>query len=131
MDRMEAFHILASADRQIILHELSKENKEAHITELSRRVAARRHRIPPEKISRTKIKRARVRLVHDHLPRLQEKGILTIEWDENELSLATGEDVDQLFDAATEVDSWPPEDPLISDISNEPADMATKNKKRL
>lgn len=113
MKRTEAFRLLASADRQIVLHELSGGTGEAHITEISRRVAARRHRIDPDKIGGTKVERARVRLVHDHLPRLQKRGILTVDWDENELSLAAGEEVEQLFHAAAEVDSWPPDDLLV------------------
>lgn len=45
MKQAEAFHVLASADRQLILHELVEREGEASIDEISRQVAVRRHRI--------------------------------------------------------------------------------------
>lgn len=112
MDQVEAFHILASADRQLILHELLEKEQEASIEELSLQVAARRHRIPPEKISDAKVRCAHVRLVHTHLPVLQDNDIINVNWDNSEVSLLNGGDVDQLFDAAKELESWPPKDLL-------------------
>lgn len=118
MNQMEAFRILASADRQILLHELLEGDQEASIADISHQVAARRHRTTLEKIDARKVERAHIRLVHDHLPKLQEKGILEIDWDENEIALANGENLDRLFDAAAEVENWPPVDLLTHPSRN-------------
>ncbi|WP_081443533.1 DUF7344 domain-containing protein [Haloterrigena turkmenica] len=116
MDQMEAFRVLASADRQLVLHELVKRDGTTCIKELSREVASRRHQIPSQKISDTKVKRAHIRLVHSSLSLLQEKGIINVNWEENEVSLASKPEVEQLFDAAEELESWPPDD-LLEDPS--------------
>ena len=112
MNQMEAFRILASADRQLVLHELLERDEEACIEQISQQVAARRHRISPEKISDIKVEHAHVRLVHAHLPKLQERNIINIDWDDEEISLVDGEDIDRLLDAAEELESWPPNDLL-------------------
>lgn len=112
MNQMEAFRILASADRQIVLHELLETDGEASVEELSQRVAARRHKIASDRIGERKVKRARTRLVHSHLPKLQETGVITVDWAENEMALRDGVELDRLFDAAAEVESWPPDDLL-------------------
>ncbi|GAB3674375.1 hypothetical protein GCM10028856_30010 [Halopiger thermotolerans] len=109
---MEAFRILASADRQLVLHELVDGDDPRRIAEISRQVAARRHRTPPERIDETKVERARVRLVHNHLPRLREHGVINVDRDENEISLSDRDATAQLFDAAAELNSWPPNDLL-------------------
>ncbi|RKD94920.1 DUF7344 domain-containing protein [Halopiger aswanensis] len=112
MDRMEAFRILASADRQLVLHELVEAEDPTRIGAISRQVAARRHRTPPQQIDEDKVERARIRLIHSHLPRLQERGIIDVDRAENEISLAESDATAQLFDAADELDSWPPDDLL-------------------
>lgn len=80
MNQREAFRILASADRQLVLHELVKRNEAICIEELSRAVAARRHQISLQKISGTEVERAHIRLRHGSLPQLQEKGIIDVNW---------------------------------------------------
>jgi len=117
MNQMEAFRILASADRQLVLYELVERDETLSIEELSQQVAARRHRISPQKISDTKIERAYVRLVHDSLPRLQDTEIINVNWAGSEVSLSSKPEVDQLFDAAEELESWPPDD-LLEDPSS-------------
>lgn len=112
MNQMDAFRILASADRQLVLHELVERDSDTTIAALSQQVAARRHGIPTDRISETKVERAHVRLVHSHLPTLQEHGIIDVNWDGNEVSLEDGAEVDQLFEAAEEMESWPPNDLL-------------------
>ncbi|WP_449289216.1 DUF7344 domain-containing protein [Natrarchaeobius chitinivorans] len=109
---MESFRILASADRQLVLHELVERDESICIEELSRKVAARRHQISSQRINDTKVERAQIRLVHDSLPQLQEKGVTNLNWAENEVSLAREPKVEQLFDAAEELESWPPDDLL-------------------
>lgn len=110
MERTEAFRILASVDRQLLLHELVERNGEATAGELSRDVAARRHRTKPAKLDDEAIRRARVRLVHTHIPELADRDVL--EYDERDaaVSLTDEESVERLFDAAEELDSWPPDD---------------------
>ncbi|WP_081443521.1 DUF7344 domain-containing protein [Haloterrigena turkmenica] len=112
MDQIEAFRVLASADRQLVLHELVERDGTTCIKELSREVASRRHQIPSQKISDTKVKRAHIRLVHGSLPLLQEKGIINVNREENKVSLASKPEVDQLFDAAEELESCPPDELL-------------------
>lgn len=112
MKQTEAFRLLASADRQLVLHELVEKGGETTIGRLSREVAARRHRISPERISDDEIERAYVRLVHTHLPVMAEKGVISVEWDGGDVFLTDEEDIDHLFEAAEELDSWPPDDLL-------------------
>lgn len=112
MERTEAFHTLASADRQLVLHELVEKNGEINVEELSRQVAARRHRIPPGRIDEQLLRRAQVRLVHSHFPYLAENDLIDVDWNDREVSLTDEESVDQLFEAAEELDSWPPTDLL-------------------
>lgn len=111
VDRTEAFRVLASADRQLVLHELTEGN-ETTIEGISRQVAARRHRIDPERITDGKVERAHIRLVHTHFPRLREVGLVDIDWDDGEVAFTDEECVDQLFDAAAELESWPPDELL-------------------
>ena len=102
---MEAFRILASADRQLVLHELVERDETTSIEELSQAVTAQRHQISSQRISDTKVERARVRLVHGTLPQLQEKGIINVNWGRNEIMLTNKPEIDQLFDAAEELES--------------------------
>lgn len=112
INQMEAFDILASADRQLVLHELLEGDGNARIEELSRRVAARRHRLSPEHLGETKVEHAYVRLVHTHFPKLRTKNVIDIDWEAGEVSLTDGADVSHLLDAAEEIDGWPPDDLL-------------------
>ncbi|MFC6826270.1 DUF7344 domain-containing protein [Halopelagius fulvigenes] len=105
MKETEAFRILGSADRQILLHELVRTDGGVAEEELARRVAARRHRISPESLSEEDIERAHVRLVHFHFPLLRELSI--IEQNEDEVSLTKSERRDQLLKAASELEGWP------------------------
>nr|WP_317176181.1 hypothetical protein [Halovivax sp. KZCA124] len=117
MERTEAYRVLTSADRQLVLHELVESNGAVAIDDLSRRVAARRHRISPDQISDTKTQRARVRLVHTHFPLLRDKKVITVDWDTRQVSLTSDENREHLFEAAKVLDSWPPDDFLCQSIS--------------
>lgn len=120
MKQTEAFRILASADRQLVLHELLERNGELTVEELSRRVAARRHKISAEKLDEHMADRAQVRLVHSHFPHLQAKDLVDIDWGDESVSLADEENVEQLFEAAEVLDSWPPTD--LSPVENPPTE---------
>lgn len=112
MEQTEAFRILASADRQLVLHTLIERNREASVEELSQQVAARRHRVPPEKIDDREVERAQVRLVHTHFPRLVDRNVIEIDWSDRTVTLTDDECLDRLFEAAEELDGWPPTDLL-------------------
>lgn len=111
MDRTEALAVLASADRQLVLHELVERDRTVTLEGLSRSVAARRHQIPPEDLDDRKVERARYRLRHTHLPKLAEEEIIDSNW-EDSVSLADGERADRVFGLSEELECWPPDDSL-------------------
>lgn len=110
MEETEAFKVLGSADRQLLLYELIHSDRGENEEKLARRVAAYRHRSPPESISNEQVERAHIRLVHVHLPLLRRLGV--IEQDGDEVTLTDDGCRDQLLDAATELEGWPPDDLL-------------------
>lgn len=114
MDETEVFKILASADRQILLQVLASADETATEKELSRIVAAQRHDISPEAVSEEEIKRARIRLVHKHLPKLLEQNV--IEQDGNKVALTDG-GRDQWIEAAKTLGGWPPDERVQSSTS--------------
>lgn len=117
MEQTEAFRVLASADRQLVLHTLIEWNREASVEELSRQVAARRHRVSPEKIDDQKVERAQVRLIHTHFPQLVDRDVIEIDWSDRTVALTDDKCLDRLFEAAEELDGWPP-----TDLLKHPAD---------
>lgn len=114
MRETEAFRVLASADRQLLLHELVCTDEPATEGELSRKVAARRHQISPETISEEKIERAHVRLIHEHLPLLLDLNVIERDGDRVALTDACR---DQWLEAAKTLEVWPPDDWLQSPTS--------------
>ncbi|SER67925.1 DUF7344 domain-containing protein [Natrinema salaciae] len=112
MESTEAFRVLASADRQYLLHELAEQNGESTVGELSRRVAVRRHRTTCKNVTGAEIDRARVRLVHIHVPQLVERGVIDVDRQNGCVAFTEDENVDLLFEAAEELDEWPPEPEL-------------------
>lgn len=115
MKETEAFRALSSADRQILLYELITANEPVNERALSREVAARRHQVPPRQVDEEKIKRARVRLVHLHLPMLSELDI--IERDSDSVAPIDGTWEDELRHAADILDVWPPDGFLQQSLS--------------
>lgn len=109
MNESEAFKLLASVDRQLLLHELVRTDGSVTEEELSLRVAARRHQLSFADISEKQVERAHLRLIHEHLPLLLDTNV--VEWDEGTVVL-TGECTGQLLDAAEALESWPPDDRL-------------------
>ena len=84
----------------------------ATVDDLSRQVAARRHRITPENLTDEMVKRAQIRLFHTHFPRLIDSSIIHVDWDSELVSLTDDVNVNQLFEAAKVLDGWPPTDLL-------------------
>ncbi|SEQ72617.1 DUF7344 domain-containing protein [Natrinema salaciae] len=107
MERTEAFRLLASADRQLLLHELCKQDGEATVSELAERVAARRHQISLDKISDEHRERASIRLHHTHLSQLAEADVISHDASDETVVLHDDEPVDDLFDAAAEIADGP------------------------
>lgn len=118
MEQTDAFRLLASADRQLVLHELLDGDESTSVATLSEQVAARRHGTPPEEIDPPKVDRAQVRLVHLHFPQLLSRDIISIDWDDGEVSLTDSENVTTLLEAAEELERWPPDDRLTHPASS-------------
>lgn len=114
MKESEAFKVLASADRQLLLYELVRTDAPTAEEELARKVAARRHQITPETISEEKVERAHVRLVHEHFPLLLDLDV--IKQDGGKVAL-TDECRDQWLEAAKALEVWPPDEWLESPVS--------------
>lgn len=112
MDQRNAFRILASADRQLVLHELAERDGTVGVDELARRVAARRHRLSSEKLDERQVDQAQLRLVHAHFPHLVEQELIDVDWEAESVELTDEESVDQLFEAADALENWPPTDLL-------------------
>ncbi|MGQ3411963.1 DUF7344 domain-containing protein [Natrinema sp. LN54] len=112
MEPSDAYRVIASVDRQYLLHELVEHGGESSVRDLARRVAIRRHRTDSANISETEIDRARLRLVHIHLPQLLERDVIDVDWNDGAVALAEDDRVDPLLEAAEEVAQWPPEPQL-------------------
>ncbi|OVE85479.1 DUF7344 domain-containing protein [Natronolimnobius baerhuensis] len=110
MNRTETVHILASADRQIILDELLVREDPIPIEALSRIVASRRHKLPPANVTETRVEQAQSRLVHKHLPELADSATIDIDWSSETVTLCEGDSLQQLLETAAELDTWPPTD---------------------
>ncbi len=104
--------MLASVDRQLVLQELLEAEGAVGVDELARRVAARRHRLRPGKVSDDQLSRARVRLVHVHFPMLADHGLVTVDRDEDDVTLPGGAPLDRVLDAGDRLETWPPDDLL-------------------
>ncbi|WP_049927108.1 DUF7344 domain-containing protein [Halopiger goleimassiliensis] len=109
MERTDAYHVLASADRQHVVHELSTRRSDPELSTLARAVAARRHRIDPESVPDEYVDRARVRLIHTHLPKLDEHGVVSYESDGDRIALEEDDTVERLLEVADELPAWPPD----------------------
>ncbi|QSW99241.1 DUF7344 domain-containing protein [Haloterrigena alkaliphila] len=116
MEPTDAFRVLASIDRQLVLHELVTDSEPVSIEQLSQRVASRRHGLPLERMTDEQLERAQVRLVHQHFPLLCDRNLLVVDWETREVALTGSPDVDSLFEAAEELEQWPPDD-LIHDFA--------------
>lgn len=71
MDTSEAFSLLADLERQYVLLELFEGPKTTTVERLSHQVAARAHAE-----SYTDVESIKTRLVHNHLPRLSNHGVI-------------------------------------------------------
>jgi|GEM_PF-1761478 len=110
MEGTEVFRALGSADRQILLYELVTTDGPVIEAALARTVAARRHQIPREAVREPTAHRARIRLVHIHLPMLVDMDVVTR--GEDEVALTGDACRERLIEAADVIGAWPPDDTL-------------------
>lgn len=110
MEQTDAVRLLASADRQLVLHELVDRDGTASIGTLSRRVAMRRHQVSHGRLSERQIHRAEIRLLHIHVPFLNERDVVAVDWDREDVSLGDRGAVETVLEAPAELDQWPPDD---------------------
>ncbi|MDQ2049397.1 hypothetical protein RBH26_02750 [Natronolimnohabitans sp. A-GB9] len=116
MNDTDAFRVLASADRQLVLHELAVGDGSSGVETLACNVAARRHGLSTDTVSDEQLERAQIRLVHQHVPLLLERDVVTVDWEDEEVALADTEAVDDLFEAADELEQWPPDDMVYDSV---------------
>jgi len=109
MEPTETARLLASVDRQHALYELVLADRAITIEDLSRRVAAGRHRTGPETLDAEVIERARIRMAHVHVPKLAANDVVSVDWEDDEVWLADGEAADDVFETARLFEEWPPD----------------------
>jgi hypothetical protein len=100
MNQPEAFEILAAADRQHILYELVENDGFSTISDLSQRIA-----FHSDNEHETAFKHAKISLVHNHLPRLEDYGVLEYDTRSGDVVLTDAGSVEPLLNTAEEVES--------------------------
>lgn len=110
MEDTEVFRALGSADRQILLYELVTTDGPVSEVSLARTVATRRHQLPREAVREPTVHRARIRLVHLHLPLLVELDAVTR--DDDGVALTDDACRERLLEAADVIGARPPDDML-------------------
>lgn len=74
--KMQAFTLLADADRREIIRELHENDGQSTIEDLSHRVADLRMEGSTVSTDSEAVERALISLVHNHLPRLADHGVI-------------------------------------------------------
>lgn len=100
----DVFELLSAKRRRLVLHVLRREETPMPVASLAKHVA----RLEAGAVTHDSDRRTYVALRHVHLPKLEERGIVTVDWDRNvvetlpdgiarvepALSLAAAEDID-------------------------------------
>jgi hypothetical protein len=94
MNRQEAYKILADADRRHIIHKLIKNDGLSTISDLSQQLASCSD--TPEE-SDTALERAEISLVHNHLPRLEDHGVLEYDTRSGDVVLTDAETLEHIL----------------------------------
>lgn len=100
MDKQEVLNTLADADRQHILYELIENDGFSSITDLSQRIAS----CSDEKTD-TALKHAKISLVHNHLPRLEDYGVIEYDTRGGDVVLTDAERLEPLRNIVTDLDT--------------------------
>ncbi|MFP8958502.1 hypothetical protein ACLI4Y_17450 [Natrialbaceae archaeon A-CW3] len=102
MNAQDAHEILANADRRHILTELSENDGFTTISDLATLLTAHSDsRVETEKA----LKNAKIRLVHNHLPRLEGHGIIEYDNRSGDVVLTASETRTSLLDSAEELEA--------------------------
>ncbi|USZ71418.1 DUF7344 domain-containing protein [Natronosalvus halobius] len=106
MNTQDVHEILANGDRQHILGELFKNDGFTTIPVLAKRLADHSEtRVETNKA----LENAKIRLVHNHLPRLEDYGIIEYDSRSGDVVLTASEARKSLLDSAEELEAMSPE----------------------
>lgn len=92
MERSDVFTVLTDADRRHILRALNENGGQTTLKALSDQIAAHRHGDATGCVNERK--RVKVELVHNHLPRLEEHGVVDYDRQHGDVELADAEALD-------------------------------------
>lgn len=102
MNTQDVHEILANVDRRHILNELFKNDGITTISDLARRLADHSEtRVETNKA----LENAKIRLVHNHLPRLEDYGIIEYDSRSGDVVLTASEARKSLLDSAEELEA--------------------------
>lgn len=99
MDLQKACEILADSDRQHIIRELIENDGYSNIATLAEQISSRS---APSKGSDQTLKHAKINLGHNHLPRLEDQGVIEYDIRSGEIVLIKGEKLNSLLEAYPE-----------------------------
>lgn len=104
MDTSKVFSLLADLERQYVLLELFEGPETTTVEKLSHQVAAR-----ADAESYIDAESIKIRLVHNHLPRLSNHGVIEYDRSTGYIELTdVGEELKSILDAANNVEVPPP-----------------------
>lgn len=103
MDTRTAFEILANTDRQHIVEELLENDGRTTVGDLSQQLAARRENGAGE----TELERAKLELYHNHLPRLEDHGVIAFDRRTGDVVLRDGSGLEPYLNDPTRKRSVP------------------------
>ena len=102
MNLQEAHEILADTDRQHILYRLSEDDGLTTISDLSQQIVSCSD-IPEE--SDKPFERVKIRLIHNHLPRLEDHGVIEYDTRSGDVVLTDVERAKSLLNTAEELET--------------------------
>lgn len=102
MNLQEACNILADADRQHIIYELVENDGLSTISDLSQQIASCSE---TSEENDTALKRAKISLVHNHLPRLEDHGVIEYDARNGDVVLTNADRVEALLNATEELEN--------------------------
>jgi predicted transcriptional regulator len=101
MDMKEACNLLSNTDRQHILHELIESDGVSTISDLAQRIASFSEASEENDMT---LKRAKVSLVHNHLPRLEDHGVIEYDTRSGDVILTDAGEVGPLLNTVEELE---------------------------
>ena len=102
-----ACSLLSESERRYLLYQLA-ENRGANLEDVVADVAAWEHDVHPSRIEKEHRQRLYVSLVHNHLPRLEDYGIVEYDLRSGDIVLADGfEDIKPLLEQFRQTEDKP------------------------